>query len=279
MNSTGYIGLAIIALNFLVSIKGFRDPIFFDRFKFEVDKILINKQYYRLLTSSFLHVSWTHLIFNMISLFAFSDLLELGFGSISFLVIYVASMVGGDLLGLLIHRHHGDYTAVGASGAVCGIIFATIALFPGMGLHFFFIPISIPSWLYGIVYIGFAMYGIRSKRDNIGHEAHLGGALVGMLVAITLDPRVIVTNYIPILAVLVPGILFIILIIKKPQVLLIDNFYFKTHKKNYTLDDRYNEQKVNRQKELDEILDKINKRGIESLSEKEKKILKEHSRK
>jgi membrane associated rhomboid family serine protease len=279
MSGTGYIGLVIIAINLLVSYKGFKDHVFFDRFKFEVDKILVHKQWYRLFTSGFLHVSWLHLIFNMISLYAFSDYLELGFGSLPFLIIYFASMMGGDLLALFIHRHHADYSSVGASGAVCGIIFATIALFPGMGLRLFFLPINIPSWLYGIIYIAFAIYGIRSKRDNIGHEAHLGGALVGMLVAITLNPTVVVTNYIPILAVLVPGILFIILIIKKPRILMIDNFYFKTHKKNYTIDDRYNEEKVNRQKELDQILDKINQKGIDSLTAKEKQKLKEYSKK
>src|SRR5688500_14005690 len=106
MTPTGYIGLVIIAINVLVSIRGFNNHIFFDRFKFEVDKILIEKQYYRLFTSSFLHVSWPHLIFNMISLYAFSDFLELGFGSLPFLIIYFASMLGGDLLALFIHRHH-----------------------------------------------------------------------------------------------------------------------------------------------------------------------------
>lgn len=173
----GATGLFLIIVNIAFSYKGFSNNTFLDGYKFEVDKILISKEYKRLITSGFLHVSWMHLIFNMLSLYAFSGLLEYHIGELSFLVIYLTSMVGGNLLALFVHRNHGDYSAVGASGAVCGVIFASIALFPGMELGFFGIPISLPSWLYGIIYVAFSIYGIKSSRDNIGHEAHLGGVL------------------------------------------------------------------------------------------------------
>lgn len=272
------IGIVIIAANVLVSYKGFADHSFLEKYKFEVDKILIDKAYIRLISSGFLHIDWQHLLFNMISLYLFSESLEFEVGPLHFLIIYFASLLGGNLFALFIHRNHGDYSAVGASGAVCGIIFASIALFPGMGIGFFMLPVFIPGWLYGLLYIGYTIYGIKSRRANIGHEAHMGGALVGMLVAILIYPDALVQNYIPILVVLVPSVVFIYLVITKPQLLLVDNFYFKTHKKNYTIDHRYNEQKVNSQKELDLLLDKINKKGIDSLTAKEKRKLEELSK-
>jgi len=277
MAQSGIAGFILIIVNVAFSYRGLTNESFFESYKFEVDKILIRKDYIRLVTSGFLHVSWTHLIFNMITLYAFSNLLESQLGSGKFLLVYFTSLIGGDLLSLFVHRNHGDYNAVGASGAVSGIIFACIALFPGMGVGFFGLPFSIPSWLYGIVYILFSIYGIKSSKDNIGHDAHLGGALVGMTVALLLEPVAFIDNYLTILIIAVPTIAFIYLIITRPQILLVDNFYFKTHKDHYSVDHKYNEEKVSQQKEIDRILDKISKKGIESLSVKEKETLKQFS--
>ncbi len=278
MSDTGVIGLILIVANIAFSYKGFTNGIFFDRYRFEVDKVLINKDYKRLITSGFLHVSWIHLIVNMLSLYAFSGLVESYFGGLKFLLIYFVSLVGGNLLSLFVHRNHGDYNAVGASGAVCGIIFASVALFPGMDIGFFVLPLSIPGWLYGILYVLYSIYGIRSKKDNIGHEAHLGGALIGMTVALIIEPSAFLENYLTIVIITVPTIAFIYLIITRPQVLLVDNFYFKTHKNYYSIDHKYNEEKSKNQKELDKILDKISKKGIDSLSDREKEKLKQYSK-
>lgn len=277
MTATGIAGLLLIIANIAFSYKGFTNQTFFDGYKFEVDRILINKDYKRLITSGFLHVSWTHLIFNMISLYFFSGMIEDYLGGIKFLIIYFASLFGGDLLSLFVHRNHSDYSAVGASGAVCGVIFAAIALFPGMSIGFFGLP-AIPSWLYGVLYVGFSIYGIKSRKDNIGHEAHLGGALIGMFAALLMQPEALAENYLTILIIVVPTLLFIYLIITRPHVLLVDNFYFKTHNKYYSVDHRYNEERNNKQLEVDKILDKINKKGINSLSKKEKDLLEEYSK-
>lgn len=278
MTDIGIIGLILIIANFAFSYKGFSNGHFFESYKFEVDRVLINKDYLRLISSGFLHVNWMHLIFNMMSLYAFSGLLEMQLGGLYFLLIYFVSLIGGDLLALFVHRHHGDYSSVGASGAVCGVIFASIALFPGLGIGFFGLPFSIPSWIYGLLYVGYSIYGIKSSKDNIGHEAHLGGALAGMLLAIIMQPTALTENYLTILIISVPTLAFIYLIITRPQFLLIDNFYFRTHKRYYNVDHKYNEAKVNKQKELDKLLDKISHKGMDSLSQKEKKKLEEYSK-
>lgn len=178
-----------------------------------------------------------------------------------------------------IHRDTNCKSNPGASGAICGVIFASIALVPGMGIGFWGIPFSIPSWLYGIIYVLFSIYGIKSKKDNIGHEAHLEGALVGMLVALIMVPAALLQNYITILIIAVPTVVFIYLIITRPHILMIDNFYFKSHQKYYSIDHRYNEERNNAQKEIDAILDKINKKGINSLSDKEKDKLRQYAQK
>lgn len=277
MIDIGIVCLIIIIANVAFSYKGLSNSLFFDNYKFEVDRILVNKDYIRLITSGFLHVDWRHLIFNMISLYFFGRLLELQIGGLYFFFIYFASLIGGDLLSLFVHRHHGDYNAVGASGAICGVIFASIALFPGLGIGFFGLPFSIPSWLYGILYVAYSIYGIKSSRDNVGHEAHLGGAIVGMLVAICFHPFAVVENYITILIIGIPAIVFIAISIMRPETLVVDHYFTKPTTKNYTIEHRYNEERVNRQKELDNLLDKISRKGIDSLSPKEKQKLEEYS--
>ncbi|PSL50324.1 membrane associated rhomboid family serine protease [Chitinophaga niastensis] len=276
MTNTGIISLVLIVANIIFSYKGLKNHSFFDRYSFEVERILLYKEYKRLITSGFLHVSWRHLIFNMISLFAFSLTLETDLGSARYLIIYFGSLIGGNLLSLFIHRRHSDYSAVGASGAVCGVIFASIALYPGMALSFFgLFPIA--GWLYGILFVLCAVYGIKSARDNIGHDAHLGGALAGLITAIIMVPDVLVYNYITIIAIAVPCIFFIYMIITRPHFLLIDNYFFKRHQVFVDIDDKYNYERANREKEMDAILDKIHKKGMNSLTKSEKEKLDRYS--
>jgi membrane associated rhomboid family serine protease len=272
------LSLLLIIVNFIVSWKGFNDRSFFEKYEFNVEKVLIYKQHYRLVTSAFLHVGWMHLIFNMLSLYIFSQSIEVSFGPLQFLLIYFISMLGGELLALFIHRRDGSYTSVGASGAVCGIIFASIAVFPGMGIGFFFIPVSIPAWIYGLAYVLYSIYGIRSRRDNVGHESHLGGALIGMALAIAMYPDALAKNYLTILVIALPCIVFMYVIIKRPHVLLVDNNFFKTQQKFHSIDHRYNAEKVSKQQEIDRILEKISRKGMKSLTQKERKTLEQHSK-
>lgn len=277
MGSIGIISLFIIVANVLVSSRGFKDSNFYAKYSFEVDKILLYKDYKRLITSGFLHVNWMHLIFNMIALLFFAGSLESAIGHVYFVIIYFGSLLGGELLSLFIHRHQGDYGSVGASGAISGVLFASIALFPGMQIGLFFLPISFPAWIYGLAYVLYSIYGIRSRSNNIGHDAHLGGGLIGMLIAIIMFPSSVANNLLPILIISIPAIIFIYIIITNPAFLLVDNYFFKKHH-TYTIDQKYNIQKKHKQEELDELLDKINKRGIHSLSQKEKDRLKELSK-
>ena len=159
-----------------------------------------------------------------------------------------------------------------------GIIFASIALFPGFNIGILFLPISIPAWIFGLAFVLYSVYGIRSRRNNIGHEAHLGAAVAGMLIAIVLQPSVLMYNYFPILIILIPCLVFMYIIIKKPHYLFVDNLFYKRHTVHYTIEDKYNTKKLDTQKKVDQILEKIHKRGIESLTQKEKDILDAYSK-
>lgn len=272
------VSFLLMVVTGIVSYRGFNNRSFFYKYQFEVEKVWVGKEYYRLFTSGFLHVGWMHLLFNLVSLYLFGSSVELYIGQWQYLLIYLVSMAGGNLFSLFLHRRSGTYSSVGASGAVCGIIFASIALFPGMSISFFGFPISIPAWVYGLVFVLYSIYGIRSGKQNIGHDAHLGGALIGLLVAILLRPAVLTYNYLAIAAIALPAIAFIYIIVTRPGFLLIDNYFFKTNRYNYTIDQRYNIDKLQKQKEVDRILEKIHKKGMSSLTEKEKQLLEEYSK-
>ncbi len=279
MTDIGIITLLLFALTFVTSYRGFKDQSFYYKYTFEVDKILIYKDYKRLVTSGFLHINWMHLIFNMVSLYLFSFNVEAYLGGFKFLIVYFSGLIGGNLLSLFIHRYHSDYSAVGASSGVCAIIFASIALFPSMHIGLFFLPISFPAWAYGLGYVLFSIYAIRSRKDNVGHDAHLGGAIIGMIIALLMHPSSIVENYRPILLIITPAAIFLYVIITRPHLLFVDNNFFNRHYRNVTIDQKYNIAKHETQQEIDRILDKINTKGMASLTSKERKVLEEFAEK
>lgn len=275
MGNLGPMGIGIIVLNVLLSLRAFNNPVAFANGVFQVDRILQHREWQRILSSGFIHVSYNHLLFNMLTLFFFAGNLETSLGPLYFLLIYLGSLIGGNLFSLFIHRHNGLYRAVGASGAVSGVVFAAIAISPGMSLAFIFIPIPFPAWVYALGFVLYSIYGIRSQRDNIGHEAHLGGAIIGLLIALAIVPQAFALNTFPILVVLIPTLVFIILIIFKPDVLAIKQKYYQyyDYSKSKDRDESHLEEQREKTYEIDRILEKIQREGEDSLSDEERHIL------
>ena len=231
MGDISIVALGVIGLNILVSWKGFNDHVFFDKYKFQVGSIIHNKEYYRILSSGFLHVDFTHLLFNMLTLYFFANTvigffaspegflfgdfsqgnLKMGYGM--FLLIFLVAVIGGNLLSLLIHKKENYYSAVGASGGVTGILFAAIAAFPEMELRLLF-AIPIPAWVFGILYLGYSVYGMRTNLGNIGHSAHLGGAIVGMLATVIYYPVILQINTYYIIGMILPLIVLFGMVLK-----------------------------------------------------------------
>lgn len=206
MNSTV---LAIIVANVLFSYKGFKDRAFFERYKFQIGPIVKGERI-RLLSSGFLHVDPSHLLFNMITLYFFADPVIQYIGVAKFLVLYFGALLAGSLFALNFHRKEPYYSAVGASGAVMGVVYAAIMLNPGMNLYLFFIPIPIPAYVFGVGYLLYSMFGMKKQWGNIGHSAHIGGAIGGFLLTVLLYPRVLVENRWMVLVLAVPIVLMFI---------------------------------------------------------------------
>lgn len=272
------IGTLILIVTGLVTYKGFKDRVYFDRYAFDVDGILLDRQFDRLLTSGFLHADWLHFGFNMAALLSFSYSLEIGFGPLKLLGLYFFSLIAGSLLALYVHRNHGDYRAIGASGAVSGVILAYIVLYPDATmLSQIFRPNGIPVWVVGAIYMIISIFGIKYQKDNIGHEAHLGGAIAGVLLVAALNPVVALDHWWVVLLLVVPTLIFLILIIRNPRVLMIDNYWGEeVHRlKNTRLTGKRQLSRREKSEELDRLLDKIATQGFDSLSRKEKRRLEE----
>ena len=185
--------LLLIIANVLISYKGFNDQVFFDQYKFQVQRILHGEKL-RMLTSGFLHVDWMHLGFNMYALYLFGKVVLLNFGVTYFLLIYLGSLLAGSLYSLQQHKRETYYSAVGASGAVSGIIFSSIMLYPDMELVMLPIPIPLPGYVFGIGYLLYSIYGMKNQVGNVGHSAHIGGAIGGYVLTLFLRPSVISNN-------------------------------------------------------------------------------------
>jgi len=192
--SSGPFTIAIIAVTALVSAGGFSSIPFREKYLFEPGAILNRREYHRLITSGFLHADWGHLFVNMFSFYSFGGPIEKIFGFPTLLVIYFSSILGGNLLSLLLHRK-GPYRALGASGGVCGIVYAAIFLMPGGSVYVFPVPVPIPSYIYAILFVLISFFGIRGQWGNIGHDAHLGGAIIGLLVTTLFYPGIVAESF------------------------------------------------------------------------------------
>ncbi|HUT31254.1 MAG TPA: rhomboid family intramembrane serine protease [Sedimentisphaerales bacterium] len=276
---TALFNLAVIAATVYSSYRGFNSPAYLDRYIFSPEHILRHKQYYRLVSSGFLHADWMHLLFNMYSLYSFGSIIELVFGAPTFLAIYFASILGGSGLSLYLHRKH-DYRALGASGGVCGIIFACIFLVPGSSVQIFLLPINIPAYIYAILFMGISYFGIRHKIGNIGHDAHLGGAIIGLLIATVLHPWIIRLN--PLLYAVVMSlavVLFILLYVHSLD-LHEKRAFGLTRLQEKISEMRDKREQQNQQQDdatVERLLQKISDSGMNSLTRRERKKLREIS--
>jgi membrane associated rhomboid family serine protease len=261
--------LVIIALTVMSSFVGFRDPGFTEKYIFSPVEILAGKQYYRLVTSAFLHADVNHLLMNMVTLFLFGRIMESEVGSGQFLLIYFAAIVGGGLLSLWLHRNH-EYRAYGASGGVCGMVFSYIALFPNRKiLAHMFLPM--PAWAYGILFLIGSFIALRRKTDNIGHDAHIGGAVIGMWTTGALQPWAIRENVNWFLILSGVSLVFFFYFVKNPMFLPTGAFasrFVRQNKAGREIPPHRRETH-----DVDAILDKISREGLESLTAGEKVFL------
>ena len=188
------ITIAIIVITSGVSLMTMQKPDSLYKLMMNPYMITQRGQYYRLLTSGFIHRDHMHLIFNMFSFYFFGTQLEYIFqsifgesGSIYFIALYLMGIVVSDLPTLLKHRNNHAYNSLGASGAVSAVIFACILFLPLQDICLYGV-LCFPGFILGAVYLIYSYFSAKKSRDGINHDAHLYGALFGILFCIVLYP-------------------------------------------------------------------------------------------
>jgi membrane associated rhomboid family serine protease len=197
--------IVIILLNVIITVRGLENLPFFRKYEFHMGSVRSGEQF-RIVTSGFLHVDIPHLAFNMLTLYFFAPIVYSYLGSYCFVLIYFASLIFGSLCTVYFRKDEYNYRAVGASGAVTGIVYSAILLEPRLQIYGF-----IPGYIFGIIYLLYSLYGMKSNRDNIGHTAHIGGAIGGYIVTLIEDRALFFNNSFTIIVLAVPILVMAVL--------------------------------------------------------------------
>ena len=192
------ITILIILATAAVSIACFYKQEMLRKFIFNAYATWHSKQWWRMLSYGVVHGGWGHLIFNMLTLYFFGTVVEqyfagiwgTGGGALLYLVFYVTALAASTILDLVKHKDDWNYNALGASGAVSAVLFASILFEPTMGIYIYLIPIPVPGWLFAPLYLLYCWWMAKRGQDNIGHTAHFTGAVYGLLFPLLLKPQI-----------------------------------------------------------------------------------------
>jgi len=146
-------------------------------------------EYATAVTSGFVHADGAHLFFNLMTFFFFAPGLERTIGTVRFVVLYFVALVLSNAGTWWKHRNNPHYASLGASGAISAVLFASIVYFPTQTLFIIPIPVPIPAPLFAVGYLAYSWYAARRQIGRINHDAHLGGAVIGLVFVALLDPR------------------------------------------------------------------------------------------
>ena len=193
------ITVIIIAITCIVSILCFNGTLNGNKLIFNAYQVWHRKEWYRMLTSGIIHSGWGHLFFNMLTLYFFGRVVEQYFsaafggvlGAVLYVVLYVSALAISSLGDLVKYRDNWNYNALGASGAVSAVLFASILFAPKMGIYIYLIPIPVPGYIFAPLYLLYCWYMAKRNMDNIGHTAHFWGAVYGILLPIICKPDVL----------------------------------------------------------------------------------------
>lgn len=194
----------ILGVTILTSIRAFSSPDSTYKMMLIPSRMSGGREWYRLFSHAFIHADYLHLFLNMFSLFLFgrnADAggagVEMSFtmlfgplkGGLIFLLLYVGGIICSALPSIQKHRNNPAYMSLGASGAVSAVVFSYILMDPMAGLGFFFIPVFIPAWIFGVGYLVYSWYKSRRATDRIDHYAHFWGSIYGILFTLAVRPE------------------------------------------------------------------------------------------
>ncbi|MES2278069.1 MAG: rhomboid family intramembrane serine protease [Bacteroidota bacterium] len=169
-----------------VSLLVFAKEEWYGRLMLHPYSVYRGQRTYTIITSGFIHKDWTHLIFNMMSYFFFAFRLEQYLGHWQFGLLYMASLILSDMPTVIKQKDDYGYHSLGASGAISAVIFSCILFDPRSSMYLMFLPIPIPAWIFGILYLVYCWYASKQSRDAINHDAHFFGAISGIMITILL---------------------------------------------------------------------------------------------
>lgn len=190
--------LILIIITVATSYYGWNNPSIQSKWMFNPYSVHHGKQYYRLLSSGFVHSNTMHLVFNMIALYFFGGVVEriysITFGQIGilfYLITYLVGIIVANLKTLIKHKDSSYYNSLGASGGVASVLFAAILYRPTVGIYLYFL-IPIPAFILGAIYLIYSYYSGKKMDDNVNHDAHLFGSLFGIVFTVLLRPMVLI---------------------------------------------------------------------------------------
>ncbi|QNK62708.1 rhomboid family intramembrane serine protease [Pedobacter sp. PAMC26386] len=181
----------IFIFTLVTSIYAFNDSSLYGKFMLHPYSVYRRSNVYTLLTSGLIHGSWMHLIFNMFTFYAFAFTLEATVGSLRFGLIYFLGLILSDIPTVIKQKDNFHYHSLGASGAISAVLFSYILFYPLSTLMIFPLPIPIWAALFGVLYLLYTYYMSKNSRDNINHDAHLFGAITGIIITILLVPNIV----------------------------------------------------------------------------------------
>lgn len=162
-----------------------------DKFALNPNKVAYRRGFSSVFTSALVHANLAHLAFNMLTLYFFGPTLEALIGGFRFILIYVISLLVGNLATVIKYRNNLDYRSIGASGAISGVLFSYILLNPFSGIMIFPVPFPLPAYIFAILYILWSYFASKRGMDMINHDAHIWGAIAGIVSTIFLVPTAI----------------------------------------------------------------------------------------
>lgn len=184
----------IVGITVVVSLLALNDKDLSYKLTLSPYSVVHHKRWWQVITHGFVHADYMHLGFNMYVLFSFGGTVESTFvyyfgnvGYLYYLALYVGGLLFASLPSLKKHGDNPSYLAVGASGAVSAIVFSSIILYPTGSIGLIFIPIGIPSFIFGVLYLFAEHYMNKRGGTRIGHDAHIGGAFFGVLFTILIN--------------------------------------------------------------------------------------------
>ncbi|WP_439880859.1 rhomboid family intramembrane serine protease [Pontibacter sp. MBLB2868] len=188
--------IILIIITVGISLYAFQNQDLMHKWIFQPYAVQRDNSWYRFLTSGFLHADFTHLFFNMFTLYFFGDVVEQTFdiifgpgtGMLIYLLIYVGGIIISDIPTFFKHRNDPSYRALGASGGVAAVVFSSILFYPTQDICLYAV-LCVPGFILGVLYVVYSYFSGKKMGDNINHDAHLYGAIYGFLLTLALVPQ------------------------------------------------------------------------------------------